>query len=130
MARWLLELSAYNMSIEHCAGHRHGNADGLSQMPCRQCGRPEPVPDSTEGPPGEGSAVICPIAQNIPPVGTLSGLGRAQAADPELVLLRKAVEEQQPPTELEQAGPGELLQLCNDWDRREIEKGVFGRNTC
>ena len=26
------------MKIEHRPGKQHGNADGLSRMPCRQCG--------------------------------------------------------------------------------------------
>ena len=33
-ARWLTVLS-----IEHRPGNRHSNADGLSRIPCRQCGR-------------------------------------------------------------------------------------------
>ena len=38
-ARWLTVLSTYDFSIEHRPGNRHSNADGLSQIPCRQCGR-------------------------------------------------------------------------------------------
>ena len=39
MARWLLEVSAYKLNIKHRPGKLHGNADGLSRRPCRQCGR-------------------------------------------------------------------------------------------
>ena len=38
LARWLEVISAYDMEIEHRAGRLHGNADGLSRMPCNQCG--------------------------------------------------------------------------------------------
>ena len=41
MARWLVELSTYHMDVEPRPGRAHGNADGLSRIPCRQCGRPE-----------------------------------------------------------------------------------------
>ena len=38
LARWLEVLSSYHMKIEHRAGRKHGNADGLSRSPCKQCG--------------------------------------------------------------------------------------------
>lgn len=39
LARWLEELSSYDLDIAHRAGHSHRNADALSRRPCRQCGR-------------------------------------------------------------------------------------------
>ena len=38
VARWLEELSSYDFQVEHRPGKNHGNADGLSRIPCRQCG--------------------------------------------------------------------------------------------
>ena len=38
MARWLVELSAYDLVVRHRAGKAHGNADGLCRIPCKQCG--------------------------------------------------------------------------------------------
>jgi transposase InsO family protein len=38
LARWLEVIAAYDMEIEHRAGKLHGNADGLSRLPCGQCG--------------------------------------------------------------------------------------------
>ena len=37
---WMEELSTYDMDIEHRAGAKHGNADGLSRMPdtVAECG--------------------------------------------------------------------------------------------
>jgi hypothetical protein len=37
VARWLEILSEFNFSIEHRAGVKHGNADGLSRRPCHDC---------------------------------------------------------------------------------------------
>ena len=39
LARWLEALSEYKFNIIHRDGKKHGNADGLSRKPCRQCGR-------------------------------------------------------------------------------------------
>ena len=38
LSRWL-EILSYSMKIEHRPGRLHGNADGVSRIPCRQCGR-------------------------------------------------------------------------------------------
>ncbi len=43
MARWLEVISEYDIEIQHRAGKKHGNADGLSRRPCKQCGREELV---------------------------------------------------------------------------------------
>ncbi len=54
VARWLEVLAPYQMEIEHRKGRLHGNADGLSRIPCRQCGmsdeerlQKKPTADST-----------------------------------------------------------------------------------
>ena len=38
VARWLEQLAPYDLHIEHRPGRKHGNADGLSSRPCKQCG--------------------------------------------------------------------------------------------
>ena len=38
VARWLQVLDTYDYDVEHRPGRLHGNADGLSRVPCRQCG--------------------------------------------------------------------------------------------
>ena len=35
------QLSPLHFEILHRAGIRHQNADGVSRIPCRQCGRPD-----------------------------------------------------------------------------------------
>ena len=39
LARWLEKLQEYIFSVIHRQGIKHGNADALSRVPCRQCGR-------------------------------------------------------------------------------------------
>ena len=51
LARWIEELSCYDLLVTHRAGRSHMNADAMSRRPCRQCGREEPleiVADATE----------------------------------------------------------------------------------
>ena len=38
-ARWLEQLAPYEFDIVHRPGKRHANADSVSRIPCRQCGR-------------------------------------------------------------------------------------------
>lgn len=37
MARWLQEVSTYNLIVTHRPGRKHGNADALSRKPCQAC---------------------------------------------------------------------------------------------
>ena len=39
MARWLERLQEFDFTIFHRPGKKHTNADALSRLPCRQCGR-------------------------------------------------------------------------------------------
>jgi hypothetical protein len=47
IARWLLTLEEYPWEIEHRAGKKHGNANGLSRMPEREPAASEPIDDGT-----------------------------------------------------------------------------------
>ena len=47
VARWITQLSEYDFQIIHREGKKHLNADGLSRIPCRQCGfTPTPEPNT------------------------------------------------------------------------------------
>ena len=39
MARWLQILAPFDFEIQHRPGRKHVNADALSRIPCKQCGR-------------------------------------------------------------------------------------------
>ena len=39
IARWIEVLASYDMKVQHRPGRQHGNADGVSRIPCTQCGR-------------------------------------------------------------------------------------------
>ena len=41
VARWLEILSEYDFKVQHHPGVKHGNADPLSRLPCKQCGLSE-----------------------------------------------------------------------------------------
>ena len=43
LARWLERLQEYNFTVVHRQGLRHCNANALSRVPCRQCGRDEDI---------------------------------------------------------------------------------------
>ena len=43
MARWLQILGQYDLQITHRAGKKLGNADAMSRIPCKQCGREEEI---------------------------------------------------------------------------------------
>ena len=38
IARWIETLSSYDMKVEHRPGQLHQKTDGVSQIPCSQCG--------------------------------------------------------------------------------------------
>ena len=45
LARWLECLQEFDFEIIHCRGKKHTNADALSRLPYRQCGRESHGPD-------------------------------------------------------------------------------------
>eukprot|EP00731_Ephydatia_muelleri_P037277 Em0434g3a len=49
LARWLEKLEEYNFTIIHRRGSLHSNADALSRVPCRQCGRENHDSDDVTG---------------------------------------------------------------------------------
>ena len=50
MARWLEILAEFSYTLEHRAGVRHGNADGLSKQACEDCRQCELIERRDGGP--------------------------------------------------------------------------------
>ena len=115
MARWLERMQEYDFTVVHRPGRKHCNADALSRMPCRQCGR--------------DSHMHLPISTVQPVVEcTASELGRHQRSDKVLKILLQAKEagERPPPGALQHCSMEDqrLLQL---WDQLVVEDGVLYR---
>ena len=49
IARWIQRLEEFDYTIEHRPGRKHGNADGLSRLPCGQCQRTGCAPPTEDG---------------------------------------------------------------------------------
>eukprot|EP00731_Ephydatia_muelleri_P034946 Em0087g15a len=65
LARWLEKLQEYSFSVVHRQGTKHGNADALSRVPCRQCGR-ESHETAPKGDVIEGSVTSLPCTSYTP----------------------------------------------------------------
>ena len=66
LARWLEKLQEYNFTVVHRQGSRHCNADALSRVPCRQCGRENQNVETSQG----DNAVITGIGAVLSPFQT------------------------------------------------------------
>ena len=49
VARWLERLAEYNFTAVHRRGTKHNNADAISRLPCKQCGRSNHASEGRHG---------------------------------------------------------------------------------
>ena len=143
VARWLESLSEYDFKVEHRPGVRHGNADGLSRMPCRQCGRADQecfAPDGSrakrsvnrrttpeDSKPIQSSKETVRLIE-LQPRWTTEEFREAQRADPDLMPFLGAFETQQKPSTNETADwPRAARRLLADWERLKLVEGVLRR---
>ena len=84
LARWLERLQELNFEVMHRRGTAHGNADSLSQLPCRQCGRTSH--DTTT------RAEISALTLQLPPSQVSDSLRQLQLADAALAPLLQGKE--------------------------------------
>ena len=93
MVRWLERLQDFDFRIEHRRGKSHTNADALSRLPCRQCGRSSHQ-DQTDA--------LIAMAYLVPP----ENMGELQRDDPHISPVWKAkLDGKKPsPREIQAAG--------------------------
>ena len=127
VARWLQVLDTYDYDVEHRPGRLHGNADGLSRAPCRQCGL-------SDGP-GQGEPESCRVitrSQSRRPPEVADEVRADWVADQKAdELIGKAyrwVEEGIEPGAGDLGGAGYSLKaLAAQRGRLEIKQGLLGR---
>ena len=117
LARWLEQLQGLEFDIVHRRGTAHQNADGLSRLPCRQCGRPDHgIPPLAE---------IAVTAMQLPEPHSHGTLREVQLADPLLGPLLLGKEEgKKPPLPVTDKSSRRLLQI---WDQLLVKDGVLFR---
>ena len=117
MARWLEKLQEYNFEIIHRRGRQHQNADSLSRLPCKQCGRDNHLSDEAE------IAIQMIISQQ-----STTAIRQSQRDDPSLKFLLQAAESEKRPSPSDIAGRSkEDKKLLQMWKQLEIREGVLWR---
>ena len=127
VARWIQTLSEYDFEIEHRPGVKHGNADGLSRQPCRQCLRMSAGETMEDDATALGGG--CPVRLiGLVPEWTDRQLSEAQEADSDLGPVIALLKEGRRPTEVETTSwTNSAKRLVLDWDRMKLQDGVLKR---
>ena len=120
-ARWLEELQQFDFEIAHRRGRKHTNADALSRLPCRQCGRDTHVDIPTVA---LTSLVSADTIQH-----SLQDLHQAQLEDATIGPILKAKQEgQKPQTDEVKRLSRDSRRLLQLWDQLVTgEDGVLYR---
>ena len=117
LARWLEQLQELQFDIVHRRGRAHGNADALSRLPCRQCGRADH--DTSL------SAEVAVAALQPPGSHTKGTLREMQLADLSVRALLQAKEENRKPENLgTDKSARRFLQI---WDQLVVRDGLLCR---
>ena len=108
--------------LDPSPGRKHSNADSLSRLPCRQCGRDSQEPTTT---------IAATTVSNAPVLQQYSTqhLCQSQLNDISIGLVLRALELQQKPdsTSLQGCSP-EVRRLIQLWDQLEIHDGLLYRH--
>ena len=121
LARWLETLSSYSMKIEHRPGRLHRNADGLSRIPCKQCGRREIDTDPKH--------TMNLNLVNLKDDSNMTSLKDIQEKDAEISLVRSWVESGEKPDYKEISSRSYFVKsLWSQWSRLQIINDLLVRH--
>ena len=121
IARWLKNLSSYDMKIEHRAGKLHKTAHGLSRIPCNQCG----MKDSDED--DDHQETINRLTSHDDDNMTVD-IKCLQEEDSDISLVKTWVKAEYRPEYKEVAeGSYFFKSLWNQWPRLQLEQDVLVR---
>jgi transposase InsO family protein len=146
-ARWLQELSTYNLAVTHRPGMKHTNADALSRKPCKVCTHQQDLQTSTTSD-DEPSQTDCNSAravtrsqaksevekeltenQLILTGWTPSTIAEVQASDSNIepILTQLSVNGSRPEWGTISEKCASLKTLWRQWDRLEVHAGMLYR---
>ena len=125
LARWLEQLQEFDFEICHRPGKKHQNADAMSRIPCRQCGRSSHETGSVEN--LSVGAVTLPHETTLQE-RTPAEIRTLQLQDDSIGFIMTALESGQKPTSVDVKGKGRYARrLYQLWNRLDIKDGTLHR---
>ena len=130
LARWLEKLQEFQFTIVHRPGRKHNNADALSRIPCRQCGRTSHVVAGPTIIPMQESPEELPVSGvDLTDGHTTQDLRQAQLSDHCIGKILQAKEvEDKPSAEFARGQSLTYRRLHQQWDQLIVQEGVLWRH--
>ena len=127
LARWLEKLQEFQFTIIHRPGKSHNNADALSRIPCRQCGRSSHASTDPVTPPVTEELQVA--AANLTDSHTAEDVRQAQLLDDSISGILQAKEaDNKPSAEFARSQCPSYRRLHQQWDQLVVQEGVLWRH--
>ena len=123
-ARWCEILEEFDFEIQHRPGRAHGNADGLSRRPCRQCNWDEETAEYLVR--GISFALPSEVQGSQWNPSTLAEASREDPDIGEIIRMKMTLEEPPPWEEVSGADP-RLKNYVSEWERLIVKNGILYR---